>query len=229
MRPLSYAATVLFLTSAVVPIRAADTLDSVLARIDRGAASLKSLSANIRRVSHTGAINEDNVDSGTMVLKRSKQHEFKIVVNLTQPEPKSVALDGKKAELYYPKIKTVQELDLGKYQGLVDQFMLLGFGTNGKELAAAYNMRLLGEETVDGQRTDHLELVPKSAQVQQSLKKAELWIPENSSYPIQQKLYLQGGDYMLVTYTNVKINPPLSESDLKLKLPKGVKREYPQK
>lgn len=228
MRPAGYAATVLFLTAFVFHVDGADSLESVLGRIDRGGESLKTLSAGVKRTSHTAAINEDNVDSGSMILKRSKR-DVKVVVDLTHPDAKSVALDGKKVEVYYPKIKTVQEFDVGKNRGLVDQFLLLGFGTNGKELASSYDMKFLGEETVEGQKTARLELVPKSPQVQQYLKRAELWIPENSSYPAQQKLYLAGGDYMLVTYSNMKVNPTLSDSDLKLKLPKGVKREYPQK
>jgi outer membrane lipoprotein-sorting protein len=56
-----------------------------------------------------------------------------------------------------------------------------------------------------------------------------LWIPESEGYPIQQKFYLAGGDYKLVTYTNVKVNPPLTDGDLRLKVPKNAKRVSPQK
>ena len=34
----------------------------------------------------------------------------------------------------YPKLKTVQEIDLGKRTDLIDQFLLVGFGTSGQEL-----------------------------------------------------------------------------------------------
>jgi len=110
----------------------------------------------------------------------------------------------------------------------LDQFLLIGFGTSGKELAAAYNMSVLESETVDGQKTMRLELVPKSPDVLKHLKKLEIWLAENG-YPVQQKFYLPGGDYKLVTYTNVKMNVLLSDSDLKLKVPKDVKHVYPQK
>ena len=55
-----------------------------------------------------------------------------------------------------------------------------------------------------------------------------MWVAENG-YPIQQKFYLPGGDYELATYSDMKINPDLPDSALKLHLPKNVKREYPQK
>ena len=70
--------------------------------------------------------------------------------------------------------------------------------------------------------------MPKSPEVLKNLKKLELWIPEEG-YPIQQKFYLAAGDYKLVTYTNVEVNPPLTDADLKLKVPKDAKRVFPQK
>jgi len=53
-------------------------------------------------------------------------------------------------------------------------------------------------------------------------------VAENG-YPIQQKFYQPAGDYMVFTYSGIKINPDLADSALKLHLPKNVKREYPQK
>ena len=71
--------------------------------------------------------------------------------------------------------------------------------------------------------------MPKSAEVRKNLKKLELWIPESDGYPVQQKIYLAAGDYRLFTYTNVKMNPPLSDSDLRLRVPKDTKRVSPQR
>jgi outer membrane lipoprotein-sorting protein len=207
----------------------AQSLESVLATMDRTAATFRGMSADMKRVSHTAVINEDNVDNGTMLLKRGSGRDMRMLVNLTEPDPKSVALAGKKLEVYYPKIQTVQEYDLGKHRAMLDQFFLIGFGTSGKELSASYNIRLLGSETLAGQKTAHLELIPKSKEVLQHLKKLELWVSESTGYPVQQKFYLPANDYMLVTYSNLKANPDISDSALKLKLPKGVKREHPQK
>ena len=208
---------------------ATESLENVLDRMDRAAASFKTLSADVKSVQHTAVINEDNTDIGRMLLKRSK-HDMRMLIELTQlPDLKSIAIQGHKVEIYYPKRNAVEEYDIGERRELVNQFLLIGFGTSGKELSSAYNMRLLGSDTVDGQATAHLELVPKSLEVLKNLKKLELWIPEPEGYPIQQKFYLAGGDYKLVTYTNVKVNPPLTEADLKLKVPKDAKRVSPQK
>ena len=220
----SACAVVLFASGAM-----AGPLDELLARMDATAASFKGMTAKIRRVSHTEVINEDNIDSGAVTLRRSKPREVQMLVEFTEPEPKSVAFQGRKLEIYFPKILTVQEYDLGKSRALVEQFLLLGFGSTGKDLAANYTMKSLGEETVAGRKANRLELIPKSAEALQHLKKVELWIAAEGGYPSQQKFFLAGGDYTLVTYTDVSLNPPLSDAALRLKLPRGVKHEQIQK
>jgi len=207
---------------------AAAVLDAVLAHIDRAGAEFRSMSSNVRRVSHTAVVNEDSTDSGAMLLKRPKPHDIRMLVDLTQPDPKTVAFQGHKLEIYYPKINTVQEFDVGQQRALLDQFFLIGFGTSRADLEQAYKIGLLGPDPVDGQPAERLELIPKSKEVLQHLIKFELWISDKG-YPVQQKFYQPGGDFMLVTYSDMKINPPLSDSELKLHLPKNVKREYPQK
>jgi outer membrane lipoprotein-sorting protein len=222
------AAIVLAFTTGLNLPAATDSLENVLERMDRAASSFKALLADVKSVQHTAVINEDNTDIGRILLKRSK-HDMRMLVELKQPDPKSIAVQGHKVEIFYPKRNAVEEYDIGQRRELLDQFMLVGFGTSGKELSAAYNISVLGGDIVAGQATNHLELVPKSPEVLKNLKKLELWIPESEGYPIQQKFYLAGGDYKLVTYTNVKVNPPLTDGDLKLKVPKNAKRVSPQK
>ncbi|HYO82136.1 MAG TPA: hypothetical protein VES20_12095, partial [Bryobacteraceae bacterium] len=86
-----------------------------------------------------------------------------------------------------------------------------------------------GEETVAGQKTHKLELTPQTANIKDKLRRVDLWISDESAYPVQQRFLQPSGDYYLVTYSGVKVNPALTEEALRLKLPKGVKREYPQK
>src|SRR5438094_904326 len=192
------------------------------------AVSFRARSTDVESVQHTAVIDDDDVEIGRMLLKRSK-HDMRMLVELTQPAPKSIAVQGHKVEIYYPKRNVVEEYDIGQRRELLDQFLLIGFGTSGKELSAAYNIRVLGADTIAGQATTHLELVPKSPEVLKNLKKLELWIHASEGYPIQQKFYLAAGDYKQVTYTNIKVNPPLTDGDLKLKLPKDAKRVFPQK
>jgi outer membrane lipoprotein-sorting protein len=213
---------------AVIPARAV-TLPDVLTKMDAAAPRFQALSANLKAVTYTKVIDDKTEEDGSIVLKRPKAKELQVMIDFTKPDPRTISFRGKKAELYLPKAKTVQEYDLGKQKSLVEQFLLLGFGTSGKDLNANYNVSLAGEETVGGQKGYHLVLDPKDAEVKKNLRKLELWISEDGTYPLQQKVWEPSGNYRNYTYTDVKVNPNVTASDLALKLPSDVKREFPQR
>ncbi|MCC6342425.1 MAG: hypothetical protein IT166_09510 [Bryobacterales bacterium] len=213
---------------AALPLRA-ETLSELLARVDRSAETFRGMTANLRRINYTAVIKDTSEDKGVIAIKLNKSREMQLRIDFTVPDEKTWAFRGHKAELFIPKINTVQEYDLGKHGHLVDQFLLLGFGSGSKALSRSYTLSLGGEETVDNQKTSKLVLIPKSADALEHLKKVEIWFPLTSGYPIEQKFYLGSGDYVEVHYTGAKLEPNLSDAAVRLTLPPGVKREYPQK
>jgi outer membrane lipoprotein-sorting protein len=196
-------------------------LDAVLARLDQASLTFKGLTADVRKVGHIDVVNVDNADSGTMIVKRFKPGDVRIRIDLTNP-PQNLAIGGGKAQVFKPKTNEAQEVDLGKNRSLVDQFMLLGFGSNSADLKNAYTVTLGGPDSINGEKTTRIMLVPKDPEVLPHLKKCELWISEKG-WIVQQKFYTGGGDYQLSTYSRINWNPTIAEKDLKLDLPKGVK------
>jgi outer membrane lipoprotein-sorting protein len=210
------------------PLVGADALKDVLTRMDTAAGSFQSVTAKIRKVAHTAVLNDDDTESGSMWMAR-QGNNVRMRIEFTEPDPRSVGFQGRKAEIYYPKINTVQEYDLGKHAGLVDQFMLLGFGTRGSDLGKDYRVKLLAADDVSGMKADRLELVPKSKKALEQLTKVELWIADPGGYPVQQKFYWPSEDTTTTTYSDIKLNQSLTDADLSLKLPADAKREFPQK
>ena len=205
----------------------AASLEQVLKRMDQNAATFKSMTAKVRWVSYVAVIKEENASTGSLRMKRSKR-DVRVVVDFTTPDPKSVAVAGTKVELYYPKMKTVEEHNLGGHD-VVEKYLALGFGASGNDLKADYAIKEMGAETVNGEQDTRLELVPKSKEVLQQFPKIELWISDATGYPVQEKFHQTGGDYTLINYLDVAINPALPESAFKLSLPKGVQRVSPGK
>ncbi|MCS7026622.1 MAG: hypothetical protein NZV14_17635 [Bryobacteraceae bacterium] len=187
------------------------------------------MKAKIRKLTYTAVIRDTTEELGEIAMRRGKNRDMEVRVDFSQPDAKTWAFRGRKAELFLPKINTVQEYDLGKHGRLLDQFLLLGFGSLSKDLEKSYIIKLLGEEILGGRKTSKLELIPRSSQARQHLAKVEIWIPTDSSYPVQQKFDQGSGDYTLVTYSEIKLEPFLPDSAVRLILPKGVRREYPQK
>jgi len=204
-------------------------LETTLASMDQSAAKFTGLSADLRRAHHTAVINEDTLDIGTILIKRPKAHDTRMLIDVKQPDPKQAAIDSRKLQIYEPKSQIVTEYDLGKYRAMVDEYLLLGFGNSSKELQNSYSIALGGPETLGGEKTTRLELIPKTQEALAHLKRVDLWISDTTGLPVQQKFYLPGGDYDLATFGNMKLNPNLPDSAVKLDLPRGVKREYPQK
>ena len=115
-----------------VPL-AAQTMDDIFARMDKTAGQFKSVASDIKRDVHVAVINEDTIETGTIKVKRDKPQQTRMLIEFTKPDPKTVWFDGSSASVYYPKIKTVQVYDVGSKRGLVDQFLLLGFGATSAE------------------------------------------------------------------------------------------------
>ncbi len=207
-----------------------DNLAQVLARMDKAANDFKSMTAQVNYVTHTDVLNEDDRESGSVIMRKVQPGEVQGKVEFTSPDPKSVTIEKRRVQEYFPKIKTLQVFDLDKHGEQLDKFFMIGFGTSGIELAKDYEVVVSGSETVEGQAAIRLQLHPKTAQARQYVQKLELWIPEQGDpYPLREKIIEPSGDYRLVTYSSLQINPALKPDALRLKLPQGVKTEYPGK
>lgn len=218
----------LFLLAACLGAPAAP-LDDALARLDKAAAGFRSMTAQIRKISYTALVKESSEESGRFVLYRPKPRDLRMLVEFDQPSPRAVAFQGNKIQLYYPKLMTVQEYDLGKQGGLIDQFLLLGFGTPVRELRRAYSIRHVGEEKLNGVAADRLELTPLSQEASHHVKSVEIWVSQTDGMVIQQKVNQPSRDYVLVSYSGIQVNPALTPAQVRLNLPKGVKKETPQR
>lgn len=207
----------------------AQSLAAVFGRMDAAAPRFKAIEANIKRDVHTAIVNDDTLQTGTIRVKREKPGDIRMLIDFVAPDPQTISFDGSTVSIYYPKIKTIQVYDVGNKKSLINRFLLLGFGVTSAAIQADYDVSWAGAETIDGRATNHIQLVPKSKDVLQYLKKAGLWISDSDGLPAQQRFVTSNsGDFMLVTYSNMKVNPALSDGSLKLNTPKGVKTEHPQ-
>jgi hypothetical protein len=204
-------------------MRADDLLASTFGKMDASAASFKGLTADVKKIAHNDFLKEDDVDSGTIVVKRSKPHELRAVVDITAPDKKQLELSGHTVQVYYPKSNTLQYGTLDKKTtALADQLLLLGFGSTSNDIQSAYNVTLGGLETVEGQKTVRILLVPKKPESLGDIVSIELWISE-TGLTVRQKFNQKGKDYLLATYTNMKLVNNLP--DPKLNVPKNAHRE----
>jgi outer membrane lipoprotein-sorting protein len=201
----------------------------VFQKMDEAGSTFRSLTADLVRTHYTKVVDEFEPSKGTLVVRRDKPKEYKYLFHVTEPAPQEIAYGGRKLRTYNPKLNIISEYDIDKKMGSkFNDYLLLGFGATYKELQQSYSIKLVGAETVGGQKTTKLELTPRKLDDGADLRKAELWIANDTGIALQQKFYWQGGDYDLVTCSNMKVNPPSAPS-AELRAPSDAKTEHPLK
>lgn len=197
-------------------------LTEILSHMDQASDSLRTISANLEYTKVTVIVDDKAIQSGQLFYRKGKGTD--ILIDFKKPEPKAIAFRKNRGEIYNPKINQIDEYNLEGKTGLIEQFLLLGFGTETGKIKKDYEIKLLKEEVLDNDITVMLELTPSSQSVRAQVTRIQLWVSEESWLPVQQKFFQPGGDYLLARYTNVKVNRPLSNSTFIIRAPKDVKR-----
>jgi outer membrane lipoprotein-sorting protein len=202
---------------AAAPQQSADpvTLDAVLKKMDAVAATFRSAQAEFEWDIYQKVIDEIiDVETGTIYYRRNGK-EVEMMAQVKQAgssasslkaEPKSVLYSGGKLRLYQPKVDQVTEVDLGQKHSDYEGYIVLGFGGSGQDLVKAFDVTLVGPETISGIATAKLQLIPKSEKVKNTYKQIFLWIDLDRGISVQQQLIEPQGDYKLAKYSAIQVN-----------------------
>lgn len=217
--------------AALTPATAASLdLEQLLANMDRTASGFESMQAGITRVKYMALLEEKTTESGEMYVRKDKNGKVRLLINFREPYNYHLAVSGDKAEIYRPRIATVEEYSIAKHRDTFQQAFLLGFGTTADYLRENYKLQLLGEDHAADQATVRLELIPKSEGMRKQVPKLEMWVSTETWQAVRQKLHQPGGaDYRVFTYNDVKLNPKIPDKIFKLDIPRGTKRVFPQR
>jgi outer membrane lipoprotein-sorting protein len=201
------------------------TVDSVLAMMDKSARDFHTLTADIEHIKYTDVVKDTSTEIGKLLVRRDE----KMRIEFFQPDRRTILRTGDSLFVFTPKINRVEEYDLGKNRDLVDQYVLLGFGTKSDNVRKSYDVNVIGETELDNKKTVQIELIPKSDQMRKQIAKIQMWIDEASWLPIQQKFFESGSqDYLIFHYTNVMKNLKIGDNQFKQDWPKGVTRTKPR-
>jgi outer membrane lipoprotein-sorting protein len=98
------------------------TTESVLAMMDKSASDFRSLTADLENTKYTDVVKDSSVETGHIYVRRDQ----KMRIEITKPDPRTILRTGDNLFMYTPKVKRVEEFDLGKNRAMVDQYVLLG-------------------------------------------------------------------------------------------------------
>jgi outer membrane lipoprotein-sorting protein len=167
-------------------------------------------------------VKDTSTESGEIFVRK----DAKIRIDFQTPDPRTIIRNGDNLYIYTPKINRVEEYNIGKNAGLVDQYVALGFGTRAQTMRKNYDVALSGEEEIDGRKTAVIELTPHSEEQRKQITKVVMWIDESSWLPVQEKfLEATPGDYATSRFTKAMKNLKLGDGKFKPDWPKGTKIE----
>jgi outer membrane lipoprotein-sorting protein len=212
---------------ALLPLRearAAETLESVLHKLDVAATNFHTTSADFQFDSVTTVpIYDKDVQKGVTFYKREGS-SFQMAAHIREVNGKSVPKTytySRGVFQLYEKLPN-QVTTLSKLNHFQSWFML-GFGASGKELAEKWQIKYLGPEKIDGITTQKLELVAKDATVRKNVSKVTVWMDTEKGISLQQVFDEGQGQSLTCHYMNIKLNQPLSADDFTFKTDKQTR------
>lgn len=222
-------ALMLIVTMATVPALAGPRghqaprgLQQILARMTDEAKQLRTVSANLEYTHVTVVVDVRSTESGRFFMRNPKKPEM--LVRFLKPDASTVLFKHDRLEMYRPRINQIVEYNLKSHSNVIQQFFLLGFGTDAKTLAAAYSVKLDGESNLGGAATAVLDLAPRNTSILRYFTRIQVWVSEESWLPVQQKFLSPDGDYSVARYSGVRVNERLPASTFRISAAPGVER-----
>ena len=201
-------------------------LEGVLSAMDGASEKFRSAQADLNSQQYQKVVDETDVQKGKVYFRR-KNKDLEMKLDIAQPESKYVLVREGKAQLYQPGIDQVTEYAIANKEEAEGMFAL-GFGGRGHDLLKSFSVKYAGDETVDGANTAKLELTPKAQRVHNMFSLITLWIDASRGVSLKQQFDEPSGDYRRAFYTNIKLNPRISDDIFKLNTTSKTKVVKPQ-
>ncbi len=214
---------------AAVPAAAA-TLAEILAGMDAASAGWNGMRARVRWISYMALVDDRNVESGTVAVRRAKSGQISMLLAFREPSTYFLSIRGAKVERYKPRTGIVEEFDLSESRDKLENALMIGFGTSGSYLGKHYEIALGGEEDVAGEKAFKLDLNPRNPGGDLNNQRLWMWVSPEHWQPVQVQIFdRHSKDYRLYSYTRIEINPSFKSDEFRLRLARGTRRVYPQR
>ena len=190
-------------------------LQKVLNQMDAASAKFQSAQADFVWDQYTAVVQSHDLQKGTIAFRRAGAATEMIAHVKTdddQPSLKDVFYKNGELDFYQPTVKQETILKAGSNY---ERYLTLGFGGSGKDLAADWNIKYLGTETIDGVETAKLDLTPKVPSDQ--FTHILVWIDAKRGVSLKQQVFQDSGDSRTAVYSNIRLNDvPASAFALKI-------------
>lgn len=197
---------------------ASDQLSKVLAQLDTAAKNFHATQADFEFDSvQTDPFYEKDVQKGTVYYER-KGGAFQMAAHINEfnghPSPRVYTYANGVFKLFEAQPNQVTTYSkVSKFES----YLMLGFGASGTELEKKWDIKYLGDETVNSVKTAKLELTAKDPSVKKNIPKVTIWIDPVRGVSMKQLFDEGSGQSRTCFYFNFKINQSLPSDAFTLK------------
>jgi hypothetical protein len=213
------------LVMPVQSVLAAGDLQATLEKLNQAAKNFRSTSADFEfDVNQTEPVPDTEVMKGIAYYERNGIN-FQMAAHIETDNgakvEKTYAFSGGVFKLYEkgPGIDQVTTFHQGSKFA---EYVMLGFGASGTELADKWDITDLGPEMIDGVQTEKLELVAKDPTVRKNFPKITVWMDLSRAVSLKQIFEETQGLTRVCTYTNIKTNQSIPRDAFTFKTDKNT-------
>ena len=192
--------------------------EELIRTVDEQQRKIQTVAADFSQKKETSFSKEPLLSSGLVKFKRPDQIHWTYL----KPEPLEVALDGKCIWIYTPGRSQAEKYSLARGKRMAQYLEPITslFQKTFAQLAEGY---AIVYQALAADRTYHFRLQPKEEKVKKILSRVDLWIDKSSGAILRFNMRESNGDQLSLEFTNLEINPPLTDDDLQIKIPPAVK------
>ena len=209
----------------VQPVMAAGNLQTTLEKLNQAAKNFRSTSAEFEvDINQTEPVPDTEVQKGVAYYQRNGTH-FQMAAHIETDNGAKVEKvytfsDG--VFKLYEKGPGIDQVTTSHQGSKVADYVGLGFGASGTELADKWDITDLGAETINGVQTEKLELIAKDPDVRKNLPKVTVWMDLSRAVSLKQVFDEPHGLSRVSTYTNIKINQSIPRDAFSFKTDKNT-------
>jgi outer membrane lipoprotein-sorting protein len=180
---------------------AMDAFDELYAKGKKANDAMKTLTAHFTETTTSTLLTKPLVARGRVAVERPSR----VVLRYTEPDARTVLIDGNKMTMVWPSRSVRQVTDIGTTQGRIQKYFVNGTAA---DLRHEFQIE---DHPSGGNRPNayYISMIPKRKQIHETLARLDLWVDRRSLLLDVMKMTFANGDTKTMAFEDVVTNASL--------------------
>lgn len=187
--------------------------ESFLHTLEKQRGKVDTFSARFVQKKTLTLFDEQKTSAGVVLYKAPRRMIWKYET----PDKTQMLVDGRSVSFYFPELEQIEVYPSEESAGASPFFF--AFEATADEIKKSFDVSVAcgGDE-----RLSRVELSPKSDPLASELQSITLWLGESDYLPRRIRINEISGDVTDIGLTEVRVNEPISDEELKFDAPEGT-------